>query len=269
MFVTSDPAALAHRPRAAALGTFDGVHAGHRLVVGRARVDGLVPTVVTFDPHPRRVLGRDVQVISSLHRRLELLSAAGVHDVLVVEFTAAISRLPPQEWADRVLRPIGARRVAIGQNFRFGHRAAGDADTLRRMGFQVDVTPLSAGASSSRIRDLVRAGELGAAGELLGRPCEVEGTVITRGRRRLSLAAHPGLVLPPTGTYLGRALGRRARVTIDADRARIDLRFSLPARNVHAASARVELTSTSTSPVDAVQQRTTPSPADHLAPTVA
>lgn len=247
MFVTSDPSALAHRPRAVALGTFDALHAGHRLVVSRTRVNGLVPTVVTFDPHPRRVLGRDVQLISSLHRRLELLAAAGAHDVLVVEFTATTSRLPPQEWADRVLRTIGTRRVAVGQNYRFGHRAAGDAETLRRMGFEVDVVPLSAGASSSLIRDLVRAGEIRAAEELLGRPCEVEGTVITPRGRLLSLAADQGLLLPPTGTYLGRALGRRARVTIDADR--IDLRFHSPVKGAHAMPVRVALTCTTNSPV--------------------
>lgn len=248
MFVTSDPAALVRRPRAVALGTFDGLHAGHRLVVGHTRVEDLVPTVVTFDPHPRRVLGRDVQLISSLHRRLELLAAAGAHDVLVVEFTAAISRLAPQEWADRVLRPIGTRRVAVGENFRFGHRALGDAETLRRMGFEVDVVPLSGGASSSLIRELVRAGELGAASELLGRPFEVEGTVVTRGSQQLSLSTDPRLLLPPTGTYLGRALGHRARVTIYADR--IDLRFHSPVCAAHATPVRVDLTCTATFPVD-------------------
>lgn len=216
MFITSDPAALTRRPRVVALGTFDGLHTGHHSLIRRTWIDGLVPTVVTFDPHPRRVLGREVQLISSLSRRLELLAATEVHDVLTVVFTEAMSRLTPREWAEEVLRPIGTRRVVVGENFRFGHRAAGDAATLRRMVFDVDVVPLAGGASSSRIRELVRDGELGTAAGLLGRPCEVEGTVLPGGRPDLlSLVVEPGLLLPPSGTYAGWALGRPAQVTID------------------------------------------------------
>lgn len=250
MFVTSDPAALADRPRVVALGTFDGVHTGHRTLIRRTRIDGLVPTVVTFDPHPRRVLGRKVQLISSLPRRLELLAATGVHDVLVVAFTEAMSRLTPREWAEEVLRPIGTWRVVVGENFRFGHRAAGNAGTLRRMGFDVDVVPLTGGASSTRIRELVQAGELGTAAGLLGRPCEVEGIVRPGGRPNLlSFAVEPGLLLPPSGAYAGWALCRPARVTVDSAGGRLDLRFASSVSAVHSTPVRAELAPAETPPL--------------------
>ena len=104
MNVARAPSELEHRPRAVAIGTFDGVHLGHRAVV-RAAVDaGPTPTVVTFDPHPRSVLGNRVELLSTLERRLELLERCGVEDVLVVEFTPEIAGLEPEEFARRYLR---------------------------------------------------------------------------------------------------------------------------------------------------------------------
>ena len=95
MNVARAPDELERRPRAVAIGTFDGVHLGHRAVV-RAAVDaGLTPTVVTFDPHPRTVLGNQVQLLATLERRLELLATLGVEDTLVVEFTLELANLEP------------------------------------------------------------------------------------------------------------------------------------------------------------------------------
>lgn len=215
MFVTSDPSALAVRPRVLALGTFDGVHAGHRALLRRAKGPGLTPTVLTFDPHPRRVLGRDVPLISTLPRRLELLAATGIQDTLVVHFTKAMSLMTPEEWVERFVRPLGTRRVVVGENFRFGHRAAGNTDTLRRLGFQVDALPLAGGASSTRIRELVGDGRLAEAERLLRRPFELEGFAQpTRTADRHSLQPLPGTVLPPSGCYAGSILGSRARVAV-------------------------------------------------------
>ena len=123
--------------RAVALGSFDGVHLGHRRVVDAARVAGSTTTVVTFWPHPRLVLGNRVELLSTLERRLELLEATGVDEVLVVEFTAELARLEPHEFAESLLRRIGARVIAVGENFRFGRGAAGDIKTLAALGFDV------------------------------------------------------------------------------------------------------------------------------------
>lgn len=111
MFVCSDPGALDVQPRAVALGAFDGVHVGHRALLDRARATGLVPTVVIFDPHPRLVLGRGVTLIVPLARRLELLEQAGITDTVVLPFTRQVAAMAPEEWAEKVLRPIGTRRV--------------------------------------------------------------------------------------------------------------------------------------------------------------
>ena len=118
------------RPRAVAIGTFDGVHLGHGAVV-RAAVDagrsgGLVPTVVTFHPHPRTVLAKRVELLATLDRRLELLSAAGVTEVLVVGFNPEIAGLEPEDFARQYLLAIGAKVVVAGTGFRFGKRRAGD-----------------------------------------------------------------------------------------------------------------------------------------------
>jgi riboflavin kinase/FMN adenylyltransferase len=173
-------------PRAVAIGTFDGVHLGHRHLLRRTHQAGLVSTVVTFDPHPRLVLGRPVRLISSLTRRLELLASLGVTDVLIVPFTLEMSRMPPEKWAAKVLRPMGTRRVVVGENYRFGHRASGGPATLRAMGFEVHAVSLASGASSTRIRQLVELGQLRTASELLGRKIEIRGSA----RRRPSEPEH-------------------------------------------------------------------------------
>lgn len=257
MFVTSNPSALARRPRALAMGTFDGVHAGHRAVLRRAKLAGLIPTVLTFDPHPRQVLGRDVPLISTLPRRLELLAATGIEDALVVHFTKAMSAMAPEDWVERFVRPLGTRRIIVGENFRFGHRAAGNAETLRQLGFQVDALPLSCAASSTRIRELVGDGQLVEARRLLGRPFELEGFAEpsrTAGRHVLRPLA--GTVLPPCGSYDGSVLGRSAWVTVKKGNIHVEADVGVLARA--GTPVRVELRREHRGPVGS--KRWTPGP---------
>jgi riboflavin kinase/FMN adenylyltransferase len=176
--VARSPGELAQRDRAVAIGTFDGVHAGHRRVIEAALAAGPTPTVVTFDPHPRGVLGSPTQLVSTLERRLELIAELGVEDALVCSFDHDLAALDPEAFVDAVLRPIGTRVVAAGENFRFGSARSGDLPLLARLGFDVRSVPLVRGVSSERVRELVRAHELEGAAELLGRPFEVEGVVV-------------------------------------------------------------------------------------------
>ncbi len=176
---------LAHTPdelepaeRGVAIGTFDGVHRGHRAVIDAVVATGLRPTVVTFDPHPRAGLGYEVELLATFERRLELLEAAGVADVLAVEFTTALSLLEPEEFVAQVLEPIGARIVLAGEGFRFGHKRRGDLELLRALGIDSRAVPLLEGVSSSRIRELLRDGEIREAAALLGRAPELEGPVV-------------------------------------------------------------------------------------------
>src|SRR5262249_20775519 len=170
---------LATRSRAVALGTFDGVHLGHRRVLA-ATVDqapALTPTVVSFWPHPRLVLGNEVGLLTTLERRLELLADSGVDETLVVEFTHEVAQMAPESFVEEVLRPIGTELVAAGTDFRFGRGRAGDLHTLERLGLTVERIDLVPGVSSTAIRGLLRDGEVQGAARLLGRPAEVEGTV--------------------------------------------------------------------------------------------
>ena len=211
----------ARAERAVALGSFDGVHVGHRRVVESARAAGPTTTVVTFWPHPRLVLGNRVELLSTLERRLELLEATGVEEVLVVEFTAELARLEPHEFADTLLRRIGARVIAVGANFRFGRGAAGDTNTLAALGFDVRAVPLVEGVSSSLIRRMLQAGDVGGAARLLGRAPEVEGIVVlgdqrggTLGFPTANLDVPADLLVPAFGIYAGSAVGHRAAVSI-------------------------------------------------------
>ena len=221
MIVAGSVDELAEHPRVVAIGSFDGVHCGHRVVLDTARAAGPVTTVVTFWPHPRLVLGNQVELLSTLERRLELLDEAGVDEVLVVAFTSAVAALPPEQFAEDVLRRIGAKTVVVGANFRFGRAAAGDVALLERLGFEVRAVPLLEGVSSSRIRTLLRDGDVVAAAQLLGRPAELDGTVVlgdqrggTLGYPTANLATAPELLVPAFGIYAGAALGHRAAVSI-------------------------------------------------------
>jgi riboflavin kinase / FMN adenylyltransferase len=215
------PAQLERRPRAVAIGTFDGVHRGHRSVLRAAVESGLEPTVITLDPHPRIVLGNRVELITTLQRRLELLADAGVADTLVAAFTPEFMRLTPTAFVDTYLRPIGAEAVAVGADFRFGNKRAGSVETLTQLGITVlDVEEVE-GVSSSAIRDAVRDADLATAGSMLGRPFELDGTVVsgdqrggTLGYPTANIAMDAQLVCPRYGIYAGEARGHRAAISI-------------------------------------------------------
>lgn len=219
---------VAHRPEelaagecVAAIGSFDGVHRGHRQVLETARAAGAPVTVVTFWPHPRLVLGNRVELLSTLERRIELLDEARVDQVLVVDFTPELAAREPAEFAESVLRQIGATVIVVGESFRFGRAAAGDPALLRELGFDVRVVPTLEGVSSTSIRNLLRAGDIVGAARLLGRPPELEGTVVlgdhrggTLGYPTANLSVPAELLVPAHGIYAGFALGHRAAMSI-------------------------------------------------------
>jgi riboflavin kinase/FMN adenylyltransferase len=216
-----DPAELEPAERAIAIGTFDGVHRGHRAVVDAARTTGLRSTVLTFHPHPRTVFGYEIHLLTPVERRLELLQELGPDDVLVVNFTPELSQLTPAEFVDRVLRPIGTQVVVAGEDFRFGRGRAGDLELLERLGFETHPVPMVEGVSSSAIREALRAGDIPTAARLLGRPPELQGSVVYGDRRggtlgfpTANLAVAPDVLVPAYGIYAGEALGHRAAVSI-------------------------------------------------------
>jgi riboflavin kinase/FMN adenylyltransferase len=212
---------LERLPRAVAIGTFDGVHLGHRAVV-RAAVDaGPRPTVMTFDPHPRTVLGNQVELLATLDRRLELLAELGIEDTLVVEFTPQLAELPPEDFARDYLTAMSAEVVVAGLGFRFGHRRGGDLGLLARLGFDVRAVPIVEGVSSTRIRQLVHAGDVRGAARLLGRPVELDGIVVsgdarggTLGFPTANLRVDSDRLVPAFGIYAGGVLGHRAAVSV-------------------------------------------------------
>jgi riboflavin kinase/FMN adenylyltransferase len=219
--VARSVAQLPREARAVAIGTFDGVHLGHRRVLDAAVAAGLAPTVVTFDPHPRIAFGYEVELLTTLRRRLELIGDAGIEDALVVEFDLDVAQLEPEEFVAQVLRPIGTEVVVAGADFRFGRGRAGDLEVLRRLGLDARTVPLVENVSSSRIRDLLRGGEVERAARLLGRPPEVEGTVVagdarggTLGFPTANLRLEPDLLVPAYGIYAGAADGHRAAISI-------------------------------------------------------
>ncbi len=215
------------KPTAVALGTFDGLHAGHRRVitaaVAQAALEGTatgrpVPSVVSFWPHPREVLYGETGLRLDLpEEKLAVLDPLGIEQLVLLPFTEELASLNPDEFVERVLvRQLQARSVAVGENFRFGAKRAGDAHCLQHLGvkhgFQVAVVPtLSDGAgrvSSSRIRKALAEGRLAEVEALLGRPFRFVGTVRPgRGLGRqlgwptANLELSGGKVLPMEGVY--------------------------------------------------------------------
>jgi len=221
MKVVRSVAELERKPRAVALGTFDGIHLGHRRVIEAVLATGQTPTVVTFDPHPRRVLGYVVEQLATLDRRLELLDELGVEETLVVEFTLDTQRVEAEDFAEAYLRGMGAEIVVAGEDFRFGHKRLGNLDLLRSLGFDVRPVPLLEGVSSSAIRHLLHEGRVAEAAALLGRPPEVDGTVVegdarggTLGFPTANISADPVLLMPLHGIYAGFAAGHKAAISI-------------------------------------------------------
>jgi riboflavin kinase/FMN adenylyltransferase len=221
MIVARRPEELAPERRSIAIGTFDGVHRGHRRVLEAAQAAHLRPAVVTFDPHPRAFFGQPVELLSTLGRRLELLEAAGIEDVLVLHFDDALAALDPAVFAESILRGIGGEVVAAGVGFRFGRERAGDLGLLEQLGFDVRRVPLVDNVSSSHVRKLLAVGDVAHAARLLGRPPEVEGIVVMGDQRgRLlgfptaNLETPPELLVPALGIYAGATLGHRTAISI-------------------------------------------------------
>jgi riboflavin kinase/FMN adenylyltransferase len=215
------PEELGAGRRAAAIGTFDGVHLGHRQVLEAARGVGLTSTVVTFDPHPRTALGNRVELLTTLERRLELLEEVGFEEAMVLTFDVEFASTPPETFGERYLLAAGVEVVVAGEGFRFGHRRSGDLALLERLGLDVRPIALVEGITSSAVRELVKAGELDRAARMLGRPPEVEGTVVggdarggTLGFPTANIRPEPELLVPAHGIYAGAALGHRAAISI-------------------------------------------------------
>ena len=195
---------------AVAIGTFDGVHRGHRRVLEAALATGLPVRALTFDPHPRTVVqGNLVELVSTVERRVELLRELGA-EVTVIPFTLATAAQEPEAFAAEHLAPADV--VVAGEQFRFGHRRRGDLALLERLGHGIRVVPGLAGVSSSQIRRLIHQGDLAGAAAHLGRPFELDGRVVpgdqrggTLGYPTANLALDPALLVPPYGIYAGSA----------------------------------------------------------------
>jgi riboflavin kinase / FMN adenylyltransferase len=215
------PEDLAANSRAATIGIFDGVHRGHRKILDTVRETGLPSLVITFEPHPRTVRGNRVELLCTTERRLALLEAAGVDDVLLLHFDDQLGMLEPEAFVETILRPSGVEVVVEGEGFRFGSRRSGDLALLERLGFDVRTVKLVGEISATRIRQLIVAGEIVEAATLLGRPVELEGTVVlgdqrggTLGFPTANLALPTDLIVPTNGIYAGSALGHRAALSI-------------------------------------------------------
>jgi riboflavin kinase / FMN adenylyltransferase len=213
-------------PTVVTVGMFDGVHRGHRALLDRLAAEAAardMPTAaVTFDRHPLAVLrpGSEPPLLTTLDRKVELLGEAGMAVVLVLEFTRELSEVPAEAFAAEVLfDALAARAVVVGENFRFGHKAAGDPALLNELGrprgIEVVAVPLHAQGdqvvSSTRIRAELAEGDVAAAAASLGRPYAVEGVVVVGDRRGGPLLGVPtanldvpdGIALPADGVYAG------------------------------------------------------------------
>lgn len=223
-------------PAAVTVGNFDGVHRGHQHVIARTReLAGTLPVIaITFEPHPLAVVAPDhaPKRLTTMRRRVELLHAAGVDEVRILDFNRDMAAWSPQEFVDRVLlEQLHTALVAVGDNFRYGHKARGDTTFLReagrRAGFAVDGLGLDGGVepfSSTLVRGLVAAGRLREAAEVLGRPHEISG-VVRKGDQRgrelgfptANVPVDEAYAVPPDGVYSGwlvRADGDRLAAAV-------------------------------------------------------
>jgi riboflavin kinase/FMN adenylyltransferase len=202
------------RPRQLAVGEFDGVHVGHREVIRGS------DTVLTFEPHPRAVIAPESapKLLTPLEIKADLVAALGVRELVVIPFDGSFSSQSPEEFVEHVLvERLDARRVSVGENFRFGHRARGDAALLaREEGFETRVAHMveldGEVVSSTHIRGLVTAGDVERAARFLGAPFQMRGTVVhgdkrgrTLGYPTANLVPEPQLVVPDHGVYACRA----------------------------------------------------------------
>ena len=215
------------RPTILTLGVFDGLHLGHQLimrtVVERARATGAVPTVITFDPHPRAVLHPESAppLLQTLDQKVEGFGVLGIEQTIVIRFTPEFSMIRAEDFLrDVVKERLHAKEVYLGRGFAFGHNREGNIELLRRvsedLGFIADEVPevrlRNQRVSSSRIRQLLTAGNVNLARRLLGRPYGVEG-LIERGAQRGAKLGFPtanlhphNRVIPRNGVYVTGAL---------------------------------------------------------------
>jgi riboflavin kinase / FMN adenylyltransferase len=213
----------AERPRSVAIGTFDGVHLGHREVIGDS------DTVLTFDPHPMSVIRPEAapKLLTAFPLKRELIAELGVEELVVIPFDAEFAARSAGAFVQDVLvGRLGAGRVAVGENFRFGHGAEGDAALLRsQAAFDTRVVPLVEVAgetvSSSHVRGLVAAGEVAQAATFLGRPFLFQGEVVGGDRRgrelgmpTANLVPDDRLICPGHGVYAAIAMGHAAAVNV-------------------------------------------------------
>ena len=229
-------------PTVVTVGMFDGVHRGHRALLDRVAAEAAasgLPAAVTFDRHPLAVLrpGSEPPLLTTLDRKVELLGEAGMATVLVLEFTRELSEVTAEVFAAEVLfDALAARAVVVGENFRFGHKAAGDPALLATLGgprgIEVVAVPLHADGgqvvSSTRVRAELAEGDVAAAAASLGRPYAVEGTVVVGDRRggpvlgvpTANLGLPPGIAIPADGVYAGHltdehdAVARPAAISV-------------------------------------------------------
>jgi riboflavin kinase / FMN adenylyltransferase len=205
---------VAQRPRRVAVGTFDGVHLGHREVIAGA------DTVLTFDPHPASVVAPKgaPRLLTTPERKAELIAELGVDELVIIPFDREFASRSAQSFVDDVLvGSLGATHVSVGENFRFGHKASGDPALLRADGrFDTRVVPLlevdGEVVSSSHIRGLVLGGAVEYADRLLGAPFTITGEVVAGDRRgrtlgfpTANLVPRDGYVVPGHGVYACRA----------------------------------------------------------------
>jgi len=220
--VTSLPD-VERRPRHVAIGTFDGVHVGHRRVIEGA------DTVLTFEPHPLHVLHPEAEpkLIMPVEIKRDVIEGLGVSELVVIPFDRAFSRITAEQFCSDVLvAALGAERVSVGENFRFGARAKGDPQLLAsRREFSTEVVPLvevdGETVSSTRIRALIAAGDVDGAMRCLGAPFLLQGEVVPGDRRGRELGFPTAnivpadeLVCPGHGVYAAFANGRPAAVNV-------------------------------------------------------
>jgi riboflavin kinase/FMN adenylyltransferase len=205
------------RPRRLAVGEFDGVHLGHREVIRGS------DTVLTFDPHPLQVIRPEAapKLLTNLETKAELIAAQGVDELVVIPFDERFAQQSPQDFIDHVLvQRLCAERVSVGENFRFGHRAAGDPALLQADGrFETRVVPLvevdGEVVSSSHVRGLVLAGDVELATRFLGVPFELRGEVV-RGDERGRTLGFPTANIVPDEALVCPGHGVYAALTDDA-----------------------------------------------------
>lgn len=208
------PAESKTRPQVLAIGHFDGVHAGHQEVLRRAVVTarslGLVPSVMTFHPHPRQVLGHSQykDSLTPLEDKLELFAALGLEQAYLIRFDAEFARLSPQFFVESILIPQNIQTLVVGFDFTFGYKGAGNADTLSNLAsgrFVVEVVrPFHSSGekvSSTLIRECIQNGQVEKAAQLLDRPYSISGRVVT-GEGRGRTIGIPTANVEPSGAYM-------------------------------------------------------------------